>query len=60
MLGAASGGVTGWLTVWWGGVGGSLHWWIIGGLAALAAGLGYRHGRGVVAASFKAFGEAVL
>ena len=58
VLGAVSGGVAGWLTVWWGGVGGVLHWWFIGGLAVLAAALGYRYGRGVVVATFKAFGDA--
>jgi hypothetical protein len=39
-------------------VGGVLHWWFIGGLAVLAAALGYRYGRGVVVATFKAFGDA--
>jgi len=57
-LGAASGGVAGWLTVLFAGVSGALPLWIIGGLSALGAGFGYRYGRRVVAATFEALAEA--
>ena len=57
-LGAASGGVAGWLTVKVAGVDGVFIWWIIGALAALGAAFGYRYGRGVVKATFKALSEA--
>lgn len=57
-LGAVSGGVAGWLTVLLAGVSGALPWWIIGGLSALGAAFGYRYGRRVVAATFKALAEA--
>lgn len=50
-LGALSGGAAGWLAVLVGDIHGTWHWWIIAGLAALAAALGYRFGRGVVAAT---------
>jgi hypothetical protein len=58
VLGAVSGGVVGWLTAWQGDVHGGFFWWVITGLAVLAAAFGYRYGRGVVKATFKAFGEA--
>jgi hypothetical protein len=57
-LGAASGGVAGWLTVLLAGVSGALSWWIIGGISALGAAFGYRYGRRVIAATFKALAEA--
>lgn len=57
-LGAGSGGVAGWLCVLLAGVDGALAWWIIGGLAGLGAVFGYRYGRGVAKATFKALYEA--
>jgi len=57
-LGAVSGGVAGWLSVLLAGVDGVLPGWIIGGLAALGAGFGYRYGRGVAKATFTALYEA--
>ena len=58
ILGAGSGGAAGWLAALLAGVDGMLLWWIMGGLAALGAAFGYRYGRGVVKATFKALGEA--
>ena len=58
LLGALSGAVAGWLAVVFAEVEGVLPRWIIGVLAALGAAFGYRYGRGVVAATFKALGEA--
>jgi hypothetical protein len=57
-LGAVSGGVTGWLAVLMGGIVGVMHWWVVAGLAALAAVLGYRNGRSVVAATFMALSQS--
>jgi hypothetical protein len=58
VLGAVSGAVTGWLAVLVGGIVGVMHWWVVAGLAVLAAVLGYRYGRSVVAATLMAFTEA--
>jgi len=58
VLGAGSGGTAGWLAAVLAGVDGILLWWIMGGLAALGAAFGYRYGRGVVKATFKALGDA--
>jgi len=51
-LGVVSGGAAGWIAVLVAGVHGSIQWWLIAGIAVLAAALGYRFGRGVVAATF--------
>ena len=51
-LGVVSGGAAGWIAVLVAGVHGNLQWWLIASMAALAAALGYRFGRGVVAATF--------
>ena len=51
-LGVVSGGAAGWIAVLVAGVHGSMRWGLIAGIAALAAALGYRFGRGVVAATF--------
>jgi len=50
--------VAGWLSVLLAGVDGVLPGWIVGGLAALGAGFGYRYGRGVAKATFTALYEA--
>ena len=57
-LGAASGGVAGWLTTLLAGVDGIWPTWIIAVLAVLGAVFGYRYGRSVVVATFKALNEA--
>ncbi len=57
VLGAISGGATGWLSVLIGGVHGAMRWEVVAGLAALAAALGYRYGRSVVLATVAAFVE---
>ena len=51
-LGVASGGAAGWIAVLVAGVHGGMRWGLITGIAVLAAALGYRFGRGVVAATF--------
>ena len=51
-LGVVSGGAAGWIAVLVAGVHGSMQWWLIAGITSLAAALGYRFGRGVVAATF--------
>jgi hypothetical protein len=51
-LGVLSGGATGWIAVRFADIHGDAHLWIIAGVAAFAATLGYRYGRGVVAATF--------
>ena len=57
-LGAASAGVAGGLTVLLAAPPTFIIPWFVGGLALLGAGLGYRHGRGVMRAAASAFAEA--
>lgn len=59
-LGVICGSAAGWLSTLIGDVRGAPRWWVVVGLSALAAALGHRYGRSVVAAILTAFSEASI